>query len=89
VVGAQHVLNNFTANSYETGFRASGVGMELGVGRVGGILGPFVIGLLQQVTGGPEAVFWAISGSAIVAGLVIGSLSVQRKATEASVAPAE
>jgi len=89
VIGAQHVLNNFTANSYETGFRASGVGMELGVGRVGGILGPYVIGLLQQVTGGPDAVFWAIGGAAIVAGLVIGSLSVQGNATEASVAPAE
>jgi AAHS family 4-hydroxybenzoate transporter-like MFS transporter len=89
VIGAQHVLNNFTANSYETGFRASGVGMELGVGRVGGILGPYVIGLLQQVTGGPAAVFWAIGGAAIIAALVIGSLSIQGKATEASVAPAE
>jgi MFS transporter, AAHS family, 4-hydroxybenzoate transporter len=89
VIGAQHVLNNFTANSYETGFRASGVGMELGVGRVGGILGPYVIGLLQQVTGGPAAVFWAIGGSAIIAGLVIGSLSMQGKSTQASVAPAE
>lgn len=89
VIGAQHVLNNFTANSYETGFRASGVGMELGVGRVGGILGPFVIGFLQQVTGGQSAVFWAISGAAIVAAVVIGSLSVPAKATEASVAPAE
>jgi len=89
VIGAQHVLNNFTANSYETGFRASGVGMELGVGRIGGILGPYVIGLLQQVTGGPEAVFWAIGGAAIVAGLVIGSLSIQGSATKASVAPAE
>ena len=89
VIGAQHVLNNFTANSYETGFRASGVGMELGVGRVGGILGPFVIGFLQQVTGSQQAVFWAISGAAIVAALVIGSLSVQSKAAEASVAPAE
>ena len=89
VIGAQHVLNNFTANSYETGFRASGVGMELGVGRVGGILGPSVIGLLQQMTGGQEAVFWAIGGAAIVAGLVIGSLSVQDKTTEARVAPAE
>jgi AAHS family 4-hydroxybenzoate transporter-like MFS transporter len=89
VIGAQHVLNNFTANSYETGFRASGVGMELGVGRVGGILGPSVIGFLQQVTGGQEAVFWAIGGAAVVAALVIGSLSVQGKATEASVAPAE
>ena len=89
VIGAQHVLNNFTANSYETGFRASGVGMELGVGRVGGILGPFVIGFLQQVTGGQDAVFWAISGAAVVAALVIGSLSVQSAATKASVAPAE
>jgi MFS transporter, AAHS family, 4-hydroxybenzoate transporter len=89
VIGAQHVLNNFTANSYETGFRASGVGMELGVGRVGGILGPFVIGFLQQVTGGQDAVFWAISGAAVVAALVIGSLSTQSAATKASVAPAE
>jgi AAHS family 4-hydroxybenzoate transporter-like MFS transporter len=89
VIGAQHVLNNFTANSYETGFRASGVGMELGVGRVGGILGPFVIGFLQQMTGGQDAVFWAIGGAAVVAALVIGSLSVPSKATEASVAPAE
>jgi MFS transporter, AAHS family, 4-hydroxybenzoate transporter len=89
VIGAQHVLNNFTANSYETGFRASGVGMELGVGRVGAILGPYVIGLLQQVTGGPEAVFWAIGGAAIVAALVIGSLMMQGNAAEVGVAPAE
>jgi AAHS family 4-hydroxybenzoate transporter-like MFS transporter len=89
VIGAQHVLNNFTANSYETGFRASGVGMELGVGRVGGILGPSVIGFLQQVTGGQDAVFWAIGGAAVVAALVIGSLSVPSKVTETRAAPAE
>ena len=89
VIGAQHVLNNFTANSYETGFRASGVGMELGVGRIGGILGPYVIGLLQQATGGPQAVFWAIAGAAIIAGLVIGSLAVQGKTAQAGVVPAE
>ncbi|HET7888800.1 MAG TPA: MFS transporter [Bradyrhizobium sp.] len=89
VIGAQHVLNNFTANAYETGFRASGVGMELGVGRVGGILGPFVIGFLQQMTGGQDAVFWAIGGAAVVAALVIGSLAVPSKVTQASAAPAE
>jgi AAHS family 4-hydroxybenzoate transporter-like MFS transporter len=89
IIGAQHVLNNFTANSYETGFRASGVGMELGVGRVGAILGPYVIGLLQQVTGGPDAVFWAIGGAAIVAALVIGSFMLQANAAEVDVVPAE
>jgi MFS transporter, AAHS family, 4-hydroxybenzoate transporter len=89
IIGAQHVLNNFTANSYETGFRASGVGMELGVGRVGAILGPYVIGLLQQATGGPDAVFWAISAAAIVAALVIGSLVMQAAAEEVGIAAAE
>jgi MFS transporter, AAHS family, 4-hydroxybenzoate transporter len=89
VIGAQHVLNNFTANSYETGLRASGVGMELGVGRVGAILGPYVIGLLQQATGGPDAVFWAISGAAIVAAAVISSLAMIGKTAQGSVVPAE
>jgi MFS transporter, AAHS family, 4-hydroxybenzoate transporter len=90
IIGAQHVLNNFTATSYETEFRASGVGMELGVGRVGAILGPYVIGLLQQTTDGPEAVFWAIGGAAIVAAIVIGSLRMRRVgvATEVGIAPA-
>jgi MFS transporter, AAHS family, 4-hydroxybenzoate transporter len=76
VVGAQHVLNNFTAGSYETDFRASGVGMELGVGRVGAILGPYVVGLLQQVAGAPEGVFWAIGGAAIIAAVTISSLEM-------------
>ncbi len=90
VIGAQHVLNNFTAGSYETDFRASGVGMELGVGRVGAILGPYVVGLLQQASGGPEGVFWAIGGAAIVAALSIGSLGLRRigSATKAGMAPA-
>lgn len=89
IIGAQHVLNNFTANSYETGFRASGVGMELGVGRVGAILGPYVIGLLQQLTGGPEAVFWAIGAAATVAAIVIGSLMMQPSAAPVGMAAAE
>jgi AAHS family 4-hydroxybenzoate transporter-like MFS transporter len=63
--------------------------MELGVGRVGAILGPYVIGLLQQVTGCPEAVFWAIGGAAIVAALVIGTLTMQASATQVGIAPAE
>jgi AAHS family 4-hydroxybenzoate transporter-like MFS transporter len=77
--------NNFTAGSYETDFRASGVGMELGVGRVGAILGPYVIGLLQQATGGPDAVFWAIGGAAIVGALAIGSLGLTPAHRQATV----
>ncbi len=77
IVGAQHVLNNFTASTYHTDVRASGVGMELGVGRVGAILGPFVAGLLQQATGGPTAMFWTIGGAALAASVCIASLGAQ------------
>ncbi|WP_315833670.1 MFS transporter [Bradyrhizobium prioriisuperbiae] len=83
IIGAQHVLNNFTAGSYDTDVRASGVGMELGVGRVGAILGPFVAGLLQQATGGPDAVFWAIGGAALIAACTIGSLGFRKAASAA------
>ena len=41
ILGGQNVLNNFTAASYDTEVRGTGVGMMLGVGRAGGILGPF------------------------------------------------
>jgi len=74
IVGAQHVLNNVTATAYDTEVRASAVGMELGVGRVGAILGPVVAGLLQDATGGPDAMFWTIGGASLVAAATVASL---------------
>lgn len=74
IIGAQFVLNNFTAQSYDTSVRASAVGMELGVGRIGAILGPYVAGVLQQGASGATPMFLAIGVSAIAAGLVIASL---------------
>ena len=70
IIGAQFVLNNFTAASYETGVRATAVGMELGVARVGAILGPFVAGALQQYQS-PTPMFLSIGISAIAAGGII------------------
>ena len=71
IIGAQFVLNNFTAASYETGVRATAVGMELGVARVGAILGPFVAGALQQIYQSPTPMFLSIGISAIAAGGII------------------
>src|SRR5438445_12586964 len=71
IIGAQFVLNNFTAASYETGVRATAVGMELGIGRVGAILGPFVAGTLQQIYQSPTPMFVSIGVSAIAAGTII------------------
>lgn len=74
IVGAQSVLNNFTAASYETNVRATGVGMMLSTGRVGAVIGPYVAGALQQSFHGPEAMFLAIGAAAVAAAVVIGTL---------------
>jgi AAHS family 4-hydroxybenzoate transporter-like MFS transporter len=80
IIGAQFVLNNFTANSYETGVRATAVGMELSIARVGAILGPLVAGSLQQIYQSPTPMFVSIGLSAIIAGAVI--LLAQQPAAE-------
>jgi AAHS family 4-hydroxybenzoate transporter-like MFS transporter len=77
VVGGQHVMNNYTALAYDTDVRASGVGMMLGVGRVGAILGPFFVGLLQQATGGVDAVFWSIGLAGLISAVAVGSLRLR------------
>ena len=71
IIGAQFVLNNFTAASYETGTRATAVGMELALARVGVILGPLVAGTLQQIYQSPAPMFVSIGLSAIAAGAII------------------
>jgi MFS family permease len=71
IIGAQFVLNNFTANSYETSVRATAVGMELSIARVGAILGPLVAGGLQQIYQSPTPMFWSIGLAALVAGAII------------------
>src|SRR5579862_643610 len=71
IIGAQFVLNNFTANSYETAVRATAVGMELSIARVGAILGPLVAGVLQQIYQSPTPMFMAIGAAAILAGAIV------------------
>ena len=54
--------------------------MELGVGRVGAILGPFVVGWLQQIHPGPLGMFVAIGLASTLAALVIGSVDLGARA---------
>jgi MFS family permease len=71
ILGGQNVLNNFTAASYDTEVRGTGVGMMLGVGRAGGILGPYVTGLLQQHTPGTSGLFIAIGAASLIGAMAI------------------
>jgi MFS family permease len=82
IIGAQFVLNNFTAAAYETNVRATAVGMELSVGRVGAILGPFVAGALQQTYQSALPMFVSIGVAALAAGGII--LLANRSGVKAS-----
>lgn len=57
VFGAQAVMNNFQAMTYRTEVRSTGVGVAVGLNRVGGILGPFLIGVLHSLHPDPLYTF--------------------------------
>lgn len=71
ILGGQNVLNNFTASIYDTEVRGTGVGMMLGVGRLGGILGPYTTGLIQQATPGSIGLFTAIAVAVLLGAVAI------------------
>ncbi len=79
ILGGQNVLNNFTATAYETEVRGTAVGWMLGVGRAGGVLGPYVTGLLQQHTQGTGILFAAIGAACLVGcGAILFALPPER-----------
>lgn len=71
VLGGQGTLNNLTASWFETEVRGTAVGMMLGIGRFGGVLGPYLIGLLQQISPGSGGLFLAISLA-----ILLGAVSI-------------
>ncbi|WP_035475483.1 MFS transporter [Burkholderia sp. WSM2230] len=71
VVGTQIVLNNLVAATYPTEMRGTGVGLFLGLSRIGAMLGPAVAGLLQQWSGGPGIMFAAIGMAVLTAAALV------------------
>jgi len=71
ILGGLGTLNNLTAGWYDTEVRGTGVGMMLGVGRIGGVLGPFITGLLQQLVPGSAILFLAIAAASFLGACMI------------------
>ena len=71
VIGPQLVLNNLVAVTYPTEIRGTGVGMFLGLARVGAMFGPAVAGVLQQWSGGPGIMFVVIGGALLLAAALV------------------
>ena len=65
-IGTQVLLYGFVSNYYETGARAAGVAWCAGFGRLGGILGPVIGGLLVAAGMGATTSFLVFGGIALV-----------------------
>ena len=71
-IGSQLGLNGFTAAFYPADRRSTGIGWALGVGRLGGILGPVVGGLLLGFGFPPGRVMLFVCGPGLMcAGLIL------------------
>jgi MFS transporter, AAHS family, 4-hydroxybenzoate transporter len=71
VSGGQKSVIALAAVFYPTAVRSSGVGWALGIGRVGGILGPLVVGAALAAHWTPRAVFCALAVPMLVAGVAV------------------
>jgi MFS transporter, AAHS family, 4-hydroxybenzoate transporter len=71
VVGGQNGLNAYAGMLYPTFVRSTGVGWALGIGRIGGVLGPLLVG-------GLFALNWAVSSIFVIAVIppIIGAVAV-------------
>ena len=59
VIGAQNILNATAGHLYPPRMRATGVGWGIGVGRVGGVIGPLLASVLIAAGWTPQAIFVA------------------------------
>lgn len=59
VQAAQAGLNVIGATIYPTSIRSTGIGWALGIGRIGSIVGPVLVGVLLKLAWGPREIFLA------------------------------
>jgi AAHS family 4-hydroxybenzoate transporter-like MFS transporter len=69
VIGGQTAANAVAAATYPTEVRATGVGWALGVGRVGSIVGPALVGVLLAAHVSLKEIFWLSAVPAVLAAL--------------------
>jgi AAHS family 4-hydroxybenzoate transporter-like MFS transporter len=70
-IGSQLGLNGFAAAIYPAEMRSTGIGWALGVGRLGGILGPVIGGMLLAAGLPPHDVLLFAAGPALVTAVLV------------------
>lgn len=79
-LGAWGVLYGYTPELYPTGVRGSGAGWAAGVGRIGGIVGPYLVGVMLGAQGfGASSVFVMFAAVLLVIALDVLFLGEETK----------
>jgi len=74
VVGGQPIVNSMAAVYYPTYVRSTGIGWGLGVGRVGGIVGPWLVSYFLGLDWSIRGIFLAAAVPALVAAVAAAAL---------------
>ncbi|HXI99826.1 MAG TPA: hypothetical protein VNH44_01305, partial [Micropepsaceae bacterium] len=69
--GGQKANNALSVYFYPTALRGTGLGWSLGIGRIGGVIGPFVAGLLLTAGWTPAQLFYAAAIPMIAGAIAI------------------
>ena len=80
-LGAWGAMYAYTPEQYTTNIRATGAGMAASIGRIGGILGPLMVGFLMANQVSVSMIFGLFSLSILVAILAILFLGKETKQT--------
>jgi AAHS family 4-hydroxybenzoate transporter-like MFS transporter len=89
VIGSQLGLNGFAASAYPQHLRSTGVGWALGVGRLGGIIGPILGGALLAYGFSPLSIMLFVCGPGLTTVAALLVLAWLRDDRPAGVAFAE
>src|SRR5262249_25798186 len=79
-IGSQLGLNGFAASIYPATTRSTGVGWALGVGRLGGIAGPIVGGVLLGFGLAPTRIMLFACAPALITAILVTVLGRHRGA---------
>jgi putative MFS transporter len=81
-LGAWGALYAYTPEQYPTSIRGTGAGMAASVGRVGGILGPLLVGYLVAQKTSITAIFTIFTAAVLVGAFAVLVLGKETKNTE-------
>ncbi len=81
-LGAWGALYAYSPEQYPTVIRGTGTGMAASFGRVGGVLGPLLVGFLLTAGVGINVIFAIFCGSILIGALAVAFLGTETKQLE-------